>query len=734
MKWLILLSIFFFNASYAEIRLTTPSHVCAGVKYQVIYSDEGGWGSSTSFYELNVHITGGNIDGNNTIKLRVSAQKPNGLFNVVWNGGYGSLSYYWSPYGERSVTVFASVFSVNITPAIGYVVPGQQIELSSSINSGIANSYTWSCDKPICNLNSSTLSTVIANPSVNTVYTVNATQVFTRAGNPTITCSAISTATVKISVPITGNSISFGTSSIDGLKPGGGDGINYTYSWQSSSDNVNWISLASANGQNYTTFLPPTTLTYYRRLVVSPGTLQSVSNTITVNSLRGNTIGITVSGTNLNLTTSTVSGGNGIYTYKWQKFYNNVWSDVATTSGYSTTAPLFSTSYRRIVSSVGAFDSYSNETYFEVPISNNTITKYQDLPFDLRGSQPVGGSSGTYHYQWQSAPLVGIDWTDIKGAKGKDLLFTNLPQEPKKYRRIIGLVFYLQSGAVAETLKIAEFLESNYVTVGELTGGEIKYCGEAFSALKIKMFIGASSGIPAIRWYSSTDGINFSMEVDTWAWTNWTPPVSTNNKMFYRAQIQFNSEILTTNIVTKERGILPASGFITKGMGSTPQGLAINEFKVGSLGTLDPFDFLDSDIKWDRGDLLTKATTVSIGNFSSDERFYFEANSAQPCGASSNREGDEIQVIADEASFLETALNVYPNPSNGTLFFTSNSKDVIENVKVMSLLGEKVYESTNSISGESSIKLNVANGTYFVLATMNGKVFKKQIVIQNDGF
>ena len=59
---------------------------------------------------------------------------------------------------------------------------------------------------------------------------------------------------------------------------------------------------------------------------------------------------------------------------------------------------------------------------------------------------------------------------------------------------------------------------------------------------------------------------------------------------------------------------------------------------------------------------------------------------------------------------------------------------MIENVRVMSLLGEKVYESNNTISGESSIKLNVANGTYFVLATMNGKVFKKQIVIQNDGF
>jgi PKD repeat protein len=71
---------------------------------------------------------------------------------------------------------------------------------------------------------------------------------------------------------------------ITGSQPTGGDGTNYTYGWEQSTDGVTWTFIPGANGQNYT---PPaiTQTTQYRRLVSSAactGAQQSVSAAVTI--------------------------------------------------------------------------------------------------------------------------------------------------------------------------------------------------------------------------------------------------------------------------------------------------------------------------------------------------------------------------------------------------------------------------------------------------------------------
>jgi PKD repeat protein len=71
---------------------------------------------------------------------------------------------------------------------------------------------------------------------------------------------------------------------ITGSQPTGGDGTNYTYGWEQSTDGVVWTAIIGANGQNYS---PPaiTQTTQYRRLVssgVCTGAQQSVSAAVTI--------------------------------------------------------------------------------------------------------------------------------------------------------------------------------------------------------------------------------------------------------------------------------------------------------------------------------------------------------------------------------------------------------------------------------------------------------------------
>lgn len=67
---------------------------------------------------------------------------------------------------------------------------------------------------------------------------------------------------------------------IDGQAATGGDGTNYSYVWESSTDNVNWTAISGATGEDYQAS-GLTTTTYYRRKVTS-GQCSATSNVVTV--------------------------------------------------------------------------------------------------------------------------------------------------------------------------------------------------------------------------------------------------------------------------------------------------------------------------------------------------------------------------------------------------------------------------------------------------------------------
>jgi hypothetical protein len=150
--------------------------------------------------------------------------------------------------------------------------------------------------------------------------------------------------------------------------PSGGTG-SYTYQWQSSANNSNWVNISGATSATY----GPGTLTgstYFRRAVTSGscGTVYSASVLITVYpNLTAGAIGsaqtICYNTAPAGLTQTTApAGGTGSYTYQWQSSTDNSnWGNIsgATSATYSPGTLTASTYFRRSVTSGSCGTMYS---------------------------------------------------------------------------------------------------------------------------------------------------------------------------------------------------------------------------------------------------------------------------------------------------------------------------------------------------------------------------------------
>lgn len=123
------------------------------------------------------------------------------------------------------------------------------------------------------------------------------------------------------------------------------------------------------------------------------------------------------------LSGTTVTGGNGTYTYQWQSSPDGTnWANIpgATSAGYAPGSSSVTIYYRRIVSSKSCLDmSQAIMITVQGSLTNIAIAAPQTIcegtaPALLTGQAPTGGS-GTFTYEWERSPN-GTAWTVIPGA------------------------------------------------------------------------------------------------------------------------------------------------------------------------------------------------------------------------------------------------------------------------------------------------------------------------------
>ncbi|HET6993934.1 MAG TPA: Ig-like domain-containing protein, partial [Chitinophagaceae bacterium] len=198
---------------------------------------------------------------------------------------------------------------------------------------------------------------------------------------------------------------------------GGAASPSYTYQWQSSPDNVNWSNIGSTNTLNYSPGILYAT-TYFRRQVTE-NTTSSVAYTssVVVNVYPQLTCTISpasqniTSGTAPSTLTSSVSGGNGSYSYQWQSSPDNsAWTNVGTASTYSP-GVLFSAMYYRLtVTSNGANTTSNTAT---VTICTNPAGPITGLTTCVVGST-IQLADATAGGSWGSSN-TGIATVDANG-------------------------------------------------------------------------------------------------------------------------------------------------------------------------------------------------------------------------------------------------------------------------------------------------------------------------------
>jgi len=319
-----------------------------------------------------------------------------------------------------------------------------------------------------------------------------------------------------------------GTPVITGSLPTGGDGVNYVYTWDFSTDGgANFNPVPGAAGQSYTPSTPITVTTMYRRTVSSgsctPGTTSTAITFTVTPAITSNTTHTSVTEFCLSTGTFTITGdppagGDGTYTYQWQSStdgvnYSNISSN-STSISYTSPSLTAPTWFKRLVSS-GACNNTSESTPIKITVyqafAGNTLTPPPVNKFcgsgdagPITGSVPTGGD-GHPQYQWQQSPdNVDAHFTIIFGANGKDFDPPSLTST-MFYRRVV-------TGPVCTTPDVSAAVEI-HITPPIVPGSNnilvppFPYCVSVDPQPISGSFVqGGDPGDIQYKWYVSTDG------------------------------------------------------------------------------------------------------------------------------------------------------------------------------------------------------------------------------------
>jgi hypothetical protein len=303
------------------------------------------------------------------------------------------------------------------------------LSITATAGSGVITGYQWYRNTSPTNTGGSLIGGATSasyTPSTGAAGTLYYYCIVTNSNG----CSTISNVSrgYTVNSPISDNTISSdqsicpGTSpeTLTGSSPGGGS-TPYTYTWQSSTNGINF---ANASGTNWQQNYTPGSLsqtTYYRRMV-SGGGCTDFSNTIqiTINPLPG-AVSVSGGGVFCNEATLIATGGSG----------GTIYFQGTTSQGTSTATPVPSegivvtnsgTYYFRAMSSSGCWGPQGSATVTitQSPATTGATMLYGETEALLTASGSGGGSGPVTHYPFnQSGSTTTV--LDVVGGRNGTL-------------------------------------------------------------------------------------------------------------------------------------------------------------------------------------------------------------------------------------------------------------------------------------------------------------------------
>jgi gliding motility-associated-like protein len=440
---------------------------------------------------------------------------------------------------DVTVLPSATITSNTITPPLvtTFCSPGNPATISGSIPAGGNGTFTYQWQSSTDNI---TFSNITGAASTDyTPGTLLVTTYFRRVtfGSSCVAPSVSNVVTITVFPNVSNNVItapatsSFCTPSdpsvITGNTPTGGTGA-YTYQWQSSTDNVNFTDIPGAIAKDYDPPLLSAT-TYYRRTAISGICWVPVNSNVTTISILtapvNNVItapavaSFCLAGDPAVISGNTPSGGNGVYTYKWQSSTDNVnFTDIAGATAKDYDPPVISvtTYYRRtVVSGSCATPIISNSLAISIvappstPLTVPVVTVCPGNPATLSVTNPQNG--------------ITYNWYD--SAAKTNLLFTGTTYTTAPIA--VSTTFYVESSNGSCASPSAATVQVNLSpapTAPVLTTNPVNTCSGTSATLSI------SNPQPGVsyNWYPLATGGSL-----IFTGTTFTTPVLTVNTTYY---------------------------------------------------------------------------------------------------------------------------------------------------------------------------------------------------------
>lgn len=363
-----------------------------------------------------------------------------------------------------------------------------------------------------------------------------------------------------------------GTLTAVALKPIGGDGVNYTYQWMSSTTKPGdyFRPITGATSADYVPGVLTTTTLFKREVQSGPcytGDPGRNSNPIviiikTLFNITNNTIAQAIPDGTLcranadpSIIIGQLPGGgsrDGSFFYQWQQSGDNIhFVDItgATDKDYDPPKITQTTYYRRVA-------TYSADTTCMAPspsaslaikvstanVSNNTISQLVPdpavicsipaKPKKITGSDAVGSG---FTYQWQNS-VNGINFTDIAGATGRDYDPAEISQT-MSYRRAAIVADACVAPVYSDTLTInvATTASDNYI----IAPADTVFCDQGDAGLIKGSAVTGGAGV-RYQWQSSTNNATYTDIAGINAnYPDFDPPAS-NATVYYRRMVTTN--------------------------------------------------------------------------------------------------------------------------------------------------------------------------------------------------
>jgi len=537
-------------------------------------------GSATFSYQANP-VGGLTLNGSPSIcqGSSVSISATTGFASYQWkrNGvnipGATSSEYAATLEGAHSVVVtnncggsstWSGIPAIQVSPTVS--IPSQPSGTTARCQAGGTDSYGTSADGATgfsWSLSPSSAGSVSSGSS--STCTINWNPAF--SGQATISVSAYgcngpsassSTAVTVYPVISPGSigpvsiNINYNTSPglLSGAAASGGNG-SYSYQWQTSADNSNWISVSGATSASYS---PGnlTSTTYFRR-IVSSNCGDAITNTASVSvypqlisgTISQPSVSINYNTTSGSITSGSPSGGDGTYAFQWQQSPDNSsWSNIGNTTLTFPGAVLTSSTWYRLITVSNGVSVTSNAYLVTVypPLSAGSISpanltiNYNTSPGNIAGTTATGGN-GTYAYQWERS-ADNANWSEISAALSGNLDPGSLTASTYYRRRTTS------NGVNAYT-------NTSFISVyPQLIAGNASPSSQNINFNTSPGVISASSpsggnSSYSFQWESSADNTSWS-SINGAVSISYSPG-SLTGSVYYRLKISSNGVIVYTN-------------------------------------------------------------------------------------------------------------------------------------------------------------------------------------------